>query len=162
MTLIGITAKRISRLLSAGLIALATLIPSLAMADIYKWTGDDGKINYTQMPPPKGIPSELIRQTYLAPEPPAATKSPEGNLKARLEEEQKDLERDAARTEQDKKNADIRRLNCDAATRNLAVLEEAGQRNYMTASGEYLRPTEKERKKLIATAKQQVKDYCTK
>lgn len=162
MTPTGTTAKRISRLLPAGLIALVTLIPSLAMADIYKWTGDDGKINYTQMPPPKGIPSELIRQTYLAPEPPAATESSAGKLQKRLEEEKKDLEMDAARTQQDKDNAEIRRLNCDAATRNLAVLEEAGQRRFVTADGEYLRPTEKERKKLIETAKQQVKDYCTK
>ena len=163
MTHIGFSSPRNSQLLPVCLIALCTLIPALASADdVYKWTGDDGKINYTQMPPPSGYPSELIKQAYSPPDPPMAVESATDEPQAGNKEPQKGQESDAARTKREKANAEIRRLNCDAATRNLAALQEEGQRTFMTADGERLRPTDEERKKLIDTARQQVKDYCDK
>ena len=169
MTHIGISSPRNSQLLTLCLIALWTLLPSLASAeDIYKWTGDDGKINYTQMPPPSGYPSELVKQNYLSPGPPraveSATKSPQARLspQERLKALEKDKENEAAKAEREKENAEIMRFNCDAASRNLAALEQNSQRVFRTSNGETMRPTEEERKKLIDKARQQVKDYCIK
>ncbi len=162
MTHRGTTAQGSSRILLACLIALCTLIPSsLVMAEIYKWIGEDGKINYTQMPPPSGVHSEQIKQRYLPPAPPAATVNPVVKQQARLEKEKKDKEVDALTAEQEKENAEIRRINCDAATRNLAALETKSQRNFINDKGEYLRPTDEERKKLIDTTKKQIEKYCT-
>ncbi|MCK5480689.1 MAG: DUF4124 domain-containing protein, partial [Gammaproteobacteria bacterium] len=144
-------------LMQLCLITLCVHMPSLAMAEVYKWVDDEGKINYTQSPPPPGYESETIRQ---APSPAVTPDTPESRLE-RLEEEQKDLEKDAATAKQEKENAEIRQFNCDAATRNLEVLEKEGQRRYMTAKGELLRPTDKERQQLIDEARQQIEENCT-
>ena len=163
MTHIGISSPRNSQLLTLCLIALWTLLPSLASAeDIYKWTGDDGKINYTQMPPPVGYPSELVKQTYIPPGPPKAVESATNSPQAHLKALEKDKENEAAMAERDKENAEIMRFNCEAATRNLAALEQNSQRVFRTANGETMRPTDEERKKLTDKARQQIKDYCNK
>ena len=162
MTDSGTPASFASRLLPACLIALCTLLPPApAMADIYKWKGDDGKINYTQMPPPAGVHSEQIKQAYTPPARPASTPNPAVELQTRLEKQKQDRQADAAMAEQEKENEKIRQLNCDAASRNLAALEKEGQRNYINEKGEYLRPTDEERKKLIDDTRQQVEKYCT-
>ena len=159
MTPIGTSAPRTGLLIQSCLVILCLLIPSLSTAEIYKWVDDDGKTNYTQLPPPPGYESEMVREASspaVAPAPPAT------ELQERYEEQQKDRENDAAVAGQEKKNADIRKLNCDAATRNQASLELGGNRLYETADGEYLRLTEEERQQRIDQAKEQIKKYCGK
>jgi len=156
---IGTSAPRASLLFPACLVILCLLMPSLSTADIYKWVDDDGKTNYTQLPPPPGYKSEKVREAAspgVAPAPSATV------LQERFEEKQKERENKAAVAGQEKKNAEIRRLNCDAATGNLTALEQEGQRRYMNADGELLRPTDKERQKLIDQARQQMEKYCNK
>ena len=160
MTRIETSTTPAGLLLYICLIALCTLMHPLAAADIYKWVDDKGRINYTQTPPPPGITSEIINQAPAPAVAPAPTDTPESRLK-RLEEEQKDLETDTAKRELKKEYAEIRRHNCDAATRNLAILEQKSQRRYMNANGELLRPTDEERQKLIDEARQQMEENCT-
>jgi len=156
---IGTSAPRAGLLLPGCLVILCLLMPSPSTAEVYKWVDNDGKTNYTQLPPPPGYESETVRE---APSPGVAPAPPATELQERFEEEQKERENNAAVAGQERKNAEIMRLNCDAATRNLAVLEQEGQRRYMNADGELLRPTDEERQKLIDQAKQQMKKYCTK
>ncbi len=159
MTPIGTSAPRTGLFLHSCLVILCLLMPSLSTAEIYKWVDDDGKTNYTQLPPPSGYESEIVRE----PSSPAVAPAPTATeLQDRYEEEQKDRENDAAVTGQEKKNADIRQLNCDAATRNRASLELGGNRLYKTADGEYLRLTGEERQQRIDQAKEQIKKYCGK
>lgn len=159
MTPIGTSAPRTGLLIQSCLVILCLLMPALSTAEIYKWVGDDGKTNYTQLPPPPGYESEMVREASspaVAPAPPAT------ELQERYEEQQKDRENDAAVAGQEKKNSDIRKLNCDAATRNQASLELGGNRLYETADGEYLRLTGEERQQRIDQAKEQIKKYCGK
>ena len=159
MTPIGSSAPRTGLFIQSCLLILSLLIPSLSTAEIYKWVGDDGKTNYTQLPPPPGYESEIVREASS----PAVTPAPPATeLQQRYEEQQKEKEDDAAVAGQEKKNADIRKLNCDAATRNLAALEMGGNRLYQTADGEYLRLTGEERQQRIDQAKEQIKKYCGK
>ena len=159
MTPIETPAARTSLFIQSCLVILCLLAPSLSTAEIYKWVGDDGKTNYTQLPPPPGHEWKAVREapaSAVAPAPPAT------ELQERYEEQQKDSENDAAVAGQEKKNADIRKLNCDAATRNRASLELGGNRLYQTADGEYLRLSEEERQQRIDQAKEQIKKYCGK
>jgi hypothetical protein len=158
MTPIGTSATRAGLLIPSCLVILCLLMPSLSTAEIYKWVDDDGKTNYTQLPPPSGYEWEAVRE---APSPGVAPAPPATELQQRYEEQQKDRENDAAVAGQEKKNADIRKLNCDAATRNRAALELGGNRLYQTADGEYLRLTGKEQQQRIDQAKEQIKKYCT-
>jgi len=143
------------------LIALCTLTPPLVTADIYKWVDGEGKINYSQTPPPPGIASEIIRQAHAPAVAPASPQTPEIKLQEWNEEQQKDREIDAAKRELKKENAEIRRLNCTAANRNLEILEQKSQHRYMNSKGELLRPTDQERQQLIDEARKQIKENCT-
>jgi len=158
MTRIETSTTRAGLLLHICLIALCTLTPPQARADIYKWMDNEGKTNYTQTPPPPGIASEIINQAHA---PPVVPVPPESKLQERPEEERKDQENDAARAKLEKENAEIRRLNCDAATRNLVALEQESQRRYLNADGELLRPTDEERQQLIDKTRQQIEENCT-
>jgi hypothetical protein len=158
MTCIETSITRAGLLLHICLIALCTLTPPQASADIYKWVDDEGKINYTQIPPPPGFTSEIIKQASA---PAVAPAPPESNLQEHPEEERKDPENEAAKAKLEKENAEIRRLNCDAATRNLVALEQGSQRRYLNADGELLRPTDEERQQLIDKTRQQIKENCT-
>ena len=159
MTPIRTPAPHAGLLIQSCLVILCLLIPSLSEADAYKWVDDDGKTNYTQIPPPPGYESEIVQEASS----PAVTPAlPATVLQERFEEKQKEKENDAAVAGQERKNAEIMQLNCDAATRNLTVLEQEGQRRYMNADGELLRPTDEERQELIDQAKQQIKKYCAK
>ena len=159
MTPIGTSVPRSGLLLAACLAILCLLMPSLSMAEVYKWVDNDGKTNYTQLPPPSGYEWEVVRETPS----PAATPAPPATvLQERFEEKQKERENEAAVAGQERRNAEIMRLNCDAATKNLTVLEKEGQRRYMSADGELLRPTDEERQQLIDQAKQQMEKYCGK
>ena len=155
---IGTSAPYAGRLLSACLVTLCLLTPSLSTAEVYKWVDDDGKTNYTQLPPPPGYESETVRE---APSPTVTPPPSATVLQKRYEEKQKERENEAAVAGQERKNAEIRRLNCDAATGNLTALEQEGQRRYMNADGELIRPTDEERQKLIDQARQQMEKYCT-
>ena len=159
MTPIETPVARASLFMQSCLVILCLLTPSLSTADVYKWVDDGGKTNYTQFPPPPGYEWETVREassSTVAPAPPAT------ELQQRYNEKQKDRENDAAVAGQAQKNADIRQLNCDAATRNRAALELGGNRLYQTADGEYLRLTGEERQQRIDQAKEQIKKYCGK
>jgi len=145
---------------SAGLAALCILLATPALADIYKWTGEDGKVNYTQMPPPPGYSSELIKQSSNQPSSEKQADKKQASAQASDAESPTGEQPGMLTDEQKKENEEIRKLNCDAASRNLAALLEKSQRSFMTANGELLRPTEKEREKLIANARKQVKQFC--
>ena len=159
MTPIRTPAPHAGLLIQSCLVILCLLIPSLSEADAYKWVDDDGKTNYTQIPPPPGYESEIVQEASS----PAVTPAPPATvLQERFEEKQKDRENEAAVAGQERKNAEIRQLNCDAATRNRAALEMGGNRLYKTADGEYLRLSGEERQQRIDQAKEQIKKYCTK
>jgi hypothetical protein len=151
-------------LLYLGLITLYLIAPRPARAEIYKWVDTKGEIHYSQTPPSPGVESEIIKPPPAPPPQPAAEPdSPEEvekMLEKRQAEEQEDLKRDAAEAERKKKNEEIRRLNCDAATRNLEILQKPGQRRYMNSEGELIRPTDNERKLMIDEAKKHIDENC--
>ncbi len=162
MTPIGTLASPTGPLILSCLVILCLLMPSLSTAEVYKWVDNDGKTNYTQLPPPPGYEWEAVQEAASPAAKPAPLAPPATELQERYEEEQKDRENDAAVAGQEKKNTDIRKLNCDAATRNRASLELGGNRLYKTADGEYLRLSEEERQQRIDQAKEQIKKYCGK
>ena len=83
MTCIETSTTRAGLLLHICLIALCALTAPQARADIYKWVDDEGKINYTQIPPPPGFASEIIKQASA---PAVAPAPPESNLQEHPEE----------------------------------------------------------------------------
>lgn len=136
------------------------LLPAKGMADIYKWTDDQGEVQYSQTPPPAGIAVERIEGA-----PPPAD-DPD-KIRQQLQEQLEVLDDEKALQDEDhafrkkyKENQEIVRKNCKTARSNLANLQQGGQKRFMTPEGEIKYLTEEERSRRIEEANTQIKEFC--
>ena len=142
------------------LIVFATASPAADTQDIYKWTNDQGEVQYTQFPPPPGRPVEILHGAL----PPAPSAETSGNdLQKQLETMDKQNEEQLQGAKDAKQWAEIqkiRRSNCETANKNLVNLNRGGNVRYMGPNGEAIRLTEEERQKRIDETTQQIKENC--
>ncbi|MEO8006204.1 MAG: DUF4124 domain-containing protein [Betaproteobacteria bacterium] len=134
---------------------VAALVGSLfltlpAMAQTYKWTDADGKIHYSDQPPPAAVKDEsVIKRGKNAPPPPTAAapgdkgKPGAGPRAATPQEQEAEFrKRQVANAEKEaaeKKKADDaaeKKTNCDAAKAQLANLQAGGRITRNNAKGE--------------------------
>jgi len=140
------------------------LLAAAASAQQYKWTDQDGKVRYGDVPPP-GVNATRLKPPAQgsAPAPAAAAKkdagkglTPDQAFRKRQEEAQKGRETQA-KAEQD---AQIKRENCTRAQDGLRSLE-SGQRIARTDStGERYFLDEQQVAQETAKARQSVQQWC--
>src|SRR3569623_807461 len=123
------------RLLFLGALAVS----AHAHAELYKWTDAQGKVHYTDQPPP--LKAQVIKNSTAGQA--DITSQATHSLDAKDQAYQKRRkEADAARAKADKdaEQARVQRENCDKARNNLSTLQNtprvytpdaAGQRTYM-------------------------------
>jgi hypothetical protein len=139
---------------TASLLGLALLLVGSAEARMYRWVDDSGMTVYSQSPPPSGEATEIKVNTSTAAPPPtpstegqvkeaAAPEKPTGPTKAEIEESNK-----------------IKAENCKAATNNLTLYENLGNKLVKTPDGLYKRLTEEERQQKIQESKKGIEEYC--
>ncbi len=142
-----------------ALLVFATASPAADTQDIYKWTNDQGEVQYTQFPP-AGRPVEILHGAL----PPAPSHENSGNdLQKQLDamEQQNDKQLQETRdAEQQAEIQKIRKKNCEIAHKNLINLQRGGNVRYMGPNGEAIRLTEEERQKRIDETNQQIKENC--
>jgi len=101
---------------------LLMALPLSASAQVYRWVDAQGKVHYTQTPPPQGS----YKEVPPAPPPGRLGGAPDlgdyGN-KLQSEREQREKAQDVAQ-----KTAERRKQNCSAARRNQATLDRYGGR----------------------------------
>jgi Domain of unknown function (DUF4124) len=141
------------------LLVFATASPAADTQDIYKWTNDQGEVQYTQFPPP-GRPAEILHGAL----PPAQSSETAGNdLQKQVETMDKQNEEQLQGAKDAKQWAEIqkiRRSNCETANKNLVNLQRGGNVRYLGPKGEVIRLTEEERQKRIDEANKQIKENC--
>jgi hypothetical protein len=141
------------------LLVFATASPAADTQDIYKWTNDQGEVQYTQFPPP-GRPAEILHGVR----PPDESPETAGNdLQKQLEtvEQQNDKQQQETRdADQRAEIQKIRKKNCEAAHQNVINLNRGGNVRYMGADGKVMRLSEEERQKRIDEANKQIKENC--
>ena len=141
------------------LLVFATASPAADTQDIYKWTDDQGEVQYTQFPPP-GRPAEILHGVR----PPDESPESAGNdLQKQLETVEQQNQEQLQGAKDEKQWAQIqkiRRDNCKTARQNLVNLNRGGNVRYMGADGKVMRLTEEERQKRIDEANQQIKENC--
>ena len=69
-----------NRLSVAIWLALCLALPLPASAQMYKWVDANGKVQYSDKPPPSNVKTEKLREAARAPSPPAASEA-EGDTK---------------------------------------------------------------------------------
>lgn len=130
-----------------------------ASAEIHKWTDENGKVHYSQVPP-----NQIKTETIAAPSKPAV--DPEEateNLNERLEtdriaDQEKYLaDQNAANL---KKKQEAQEHNCKAATQNLKLYQSYGRVRVKETDGSYTRLSEEDRQQRISNMKEKITEFC--
>ena len=142
-------------------VALAlTLAAASAHAAMYKWTDQNGTVQYGQFPP-TGVQAERISASGTTHKVEAPDgKSPQQRLQE-LEQQQKQQEGEAAEARGAQQRQDLREQNCKIAQKNLAVLQEDGHHRVRLPDGTVTYLTDEQKQQRIDQANQQVKDNCS-
>lgn len=165
------------------LLLCLVMLPMLASAEIYKWKDKDGKVRYSDVPPPSNMQTESLygkkipRPTGQAPLAPvegdatvAANKQKimdkaGGKDKMLTKEEaaaKRSQDADAQKKIDETKEADLqtKQENCKAAQNNLKTYNEGGRimRRNEQGEREYLKDADVAKAK--ETAQADVEKYC--
>jgi hypothetical protein len=145
---------------SGTLLALAlTLATASASAAMYKWTDQNGNVQYGQFPP-SGVQAERISASGTTHKvDPQDSKSPQQRLQE-LEEQQKQQGEQEAEAAAKQQLAAQRQNNCELARKNLAVLQEEGHHRVRLPDGTVTYLTDEQKQQRVDQANQQIKDNC--
>ena len=161
--------KRLSVALS---LALCLALP--ASAQMYKWVDANGKVQYSDKPPPSNVKTEKLREASRAPSPPAANEAKDeaakdaakAEPKTPAEREQAFRKRQAEASKaqekqaQEEANARSRAEYCQRAKDNLANLELGGRQTTVNAKGERAFLSDEQIAQATAKARQEVASAC--
>ena len=158
----------------AGLMAaiLGSLFLALpATAQTYKWTDPDGKVHYSDQPPPAAVKDEsVIKRGKNGPPPPAdkdknAAATP-GKARTPQEQEADFRKRQVEAAEKEaaekKKSDDAaeKKANCDSAKAQVASLQAGGRITRNNAKGEREFMSDQEVAQEIERGKKTVASWC--
>lgn len=141
--------------------ALCAAIP--VHAQVHKWVDANGKVQYSDQPPPgqAGVQKLRIEKSVAVPPAPAA-KAPKTLAERDLEFRQNQVAAEEAKKKQQQADADakLRQGNCINAKGNLKTLEEGGRVFNYDSKGEKQYLDDSGREKAIADARRQVSEWC--
>lgn len=154
-------------------LALALCIALPASAQMYKWVDADGKVKYSDTPPPSNVKTEKLRIPGRAASAPAPSetkggtaKDTKGAPKTTAEQEQAFRKRqtDAAKEQQEQAQketeASNRAENCRRAKAALAGLELGGRQARIDEKGERAYLSDEEITQTTARARQEAAAAC--
>jgi len=145
-----------------------------ASAQMYKWVDSNGKVQYSDKPPPSNIKSEKLRDPAPAASAPAASEGKGGakkdaaktEPKTVAEQEQAFRKRQAgaakAQEEEGKKQAEAREKaeNCKRAKAALTSLELSGRQSHIDEKGERVFMDEQQIAQEKARAQKEITTNC--
>ncbi|MCX4188895.1 DUF4124 domain-containing protein [Methylophaga sp. OBS3] len=140
-------------------LALLCSLPFWVHAEIYKWTDENGQINYSQQPP-ADRPAEEIK---TPPPPPIAPEAAQQEIETLIEnQEAAEAEEAAEQAAQEQQAAAeaLRQENCETARSNYQQYLNNPGRRVMNADGEVTRPTEEERQEKISDYQNKIDEFC--
>lgn len=145
---------------------LTFILLTLAFAvqgELYRWTGADGKVHYSDTPPPDNAVSKRKMELKLPPVSDSA-RSEEGSAKKSLADQVLEMRvRRLAAEEAEKKELDEAKLNkakCTQASYRLNALKDAGRISRPNEQGEKIYIDDIEREKVVSEARRTVAYYC--
>jgi hypothetical protein len=149
------------RILFIGLIA-AMLAAAPAAAQVYRWVDKDGKVHYSDKPPPKGTRTERMaietKRTDEANVEAANRELATQSERSRIEQERAALERRDAQAAAQEKAALQER--CAQARQQLATLEQSNRLVTVDEQGNRSYGTDAELEARRTQARQQVAEAC--
>jgi len=152
------------------LLILLVLASANAFAGLSKWVDADGKVHYSDQPPPANVKAKTLRVTSDAAAPasaggaaaasaPAAPKTV-AEREAELKKAQQAKKEAADRVAQEQARIDAEKANCAAAQQQLRILQEGMRMMDVDANGERYYLNDEQRQQRIEKAQQDIKAFC--
>ncbi|MDD5384158.1 MAG: DUF4124 domain-containing protein [Gallionella sp.] len=152
------------------LLILLMLVSANAIAELSKWVDADGKVHYSDQPPPANVKAKTLRVTsdaaahmsasgVAAASAPAAPKTI-AEREAELKKVQQAKKEAADKAVQEQARKEAERANCAAAQQNLRTLQEGMRMVEIDAKGERSYLDDEQRRQRIEKTQQDIKTYC--
>lgn len=150
--------------MSKILLACAVLLlPLVALAQIYQWKDAEGKVQYSDQPPPAAARQERT----VAPRAAAAVSAPSAPARSHQDQDaafrQRQVEQEESKAAREKENvaAEERKRNCEMAQGNLRNLQIGGRHvRYDAKTGERIYLSDNEISQSIKDAQRSVDEWC--
>jgi CHASE2 domain-containing sensor protein len=125
---------------------------------IYKWTDAEGKLQYSELPPPAGITYEVVRKSAKATPGEAALSSQQAKEREELARQEAERKAQAEKTQQAAQ--DQRAKNCEIAKKNVEVLQGDSQIVKTNAEGKKVVVDAEQRAAELKKAQKDADYYC--
>lgn len=145
-------------------IAVAILLATATVAaQVYKWVDKDGKVQYTDTPPPASATKTEAKKVDTSPPAASTNAAPAKTPQQRAKDADKlkaDIAEKAKKSELDRQNAEINASNCSNARSVIRELETGRPltRTSETGSREYLDDATREAE--MTKARKSVAEFC--
>ena len=137
------------------------LFATVASAQMYRWTDDDGNVVYSQTPPPDNRPAKSITAPPPPAENPERIRKETEELHKQLDElakERKEKEEEKQRDEEERRQ---KATSCQIAKKNLKRIQERPPNTlWGLPDGSYKRFTVEERQKEIDKFNKIIEENC--
>ena len=148
------------QLFIAAAILLAT---ATVAAQVYKWVDKDGKVQYSDTPPPASATKTEAKKIDTSPAAAATNAAPEKSLQDRAKDYDKRKAEEAEKAKKsdgDKQTADVNASNCSDARAALREMETGRPVTRTTESGTREFMDDDARQAEMTKARKSVADFC--
>ncbi|MBL8258344.1 MAG: DUF4124 domain-containing protein [Candidatus Competibacteraceae bacterium] len=159
--------RTLSALLVAGCCVFAAALQAQQAQQgqqfIYKWTDDRGMIQYSELPPPTGVKYEMVSKTSgtgqkNAEEGARDLNKEQADLAKQVEEQEKKQQEETEKAQ--KEAEDVRTKNCEAAKKNLKILQGDGAVVKTDAKGNKIALDPQQREEELKKAQKDQDYFC--
>lgn len=144
------------------LLILIMLSSANAFAGLNKWVDADGKVHYSDQPPPANVKAQTLRLTSDAPATESAVDAPKTIAEREVElKKAQQAKKDAAeKAAQEQARMDVEKSNCAIAQNSLRTLQNGMRLVEIDANGERSYIDDEQRQQRIEKVQQDIDRYC--
>lgn len=142
------------------------MLTTAAQAGVTRWVDADGKVHYSDQPPPSTAKSQKNLDLKSSPALPQATPDSKGGEKSLAEKDLESRKRrvqaeeTAAKQAKEQEEAKNRKANCERARNQLQALQEGQRISRFDEKGERIFLEDKDRALAIDEAKKSADSWC--
>src|SRR5574340_35860 len=144
------------------LLILLVLASANAYAELSKWVDADGKVHYSDQPPPANVKAKTLRTTSDTAAPASAPAAPKtiAEREAELKKAQQAKKEAADKAAQEQAIIEGEKTNCESAQQSLRALQDGVRVLEVDAKGERSYLGDEQRRQRIEKAQQNIKTFC--
>lgn len=144
------------------LLILIMLSSANAFAGLNKWVDADGKVHYSDQPPPANVKAQTLRLTSDAPATESTVDAPKTIAEREVElKKAQQAKKDAAeKAAQEQARMDVEKSNCAIAQNSLRTLQNGMRLVEVDANGERSYIDDEQRQQRIEKVQQDIDRYC--